>query len=74
MTLNLTLTLSVALLAGTAPAFAASDQAVQGRPMGGLAMSMQDEQAMEAASLARAKPTPAQKRAMLKANMKKNAM
>ena len=42
--------------------------------MGGLAMSMQDEQAMEAASMARAKPTPAHKRMMMKRHMMKNAM
>ena len=69
-----TLILSVALVAGSAPAFAAGDEGVQGRPMGGLAMSMQDEQAMEAASMARAKPTPAHKRMMMKRHMMKNAM
>lgn len=70
-----TLILSAALLAGSSlAAVAQGDKAVQGRPMGGLAMSMQDEQAMEAASMARAKPSPMHKRMMLKRDMKKNAM
>ncbi len=50
-----TLMLTAALLAGTTMTALAQDKSVQGRPMGGLAISMQDEQAMEAASMARAK-------------------
>ncbi len=49
-----TLTLTAALLAGTA--VHAQDKGVQGRPMGGLAMSEADEHAMEKASMDRGKP------------------
>ena len=73
--MNKILIMSVAFVVGTPfAAVAQGDKAVQGRPMGGLAMSMQDEQAMEAASLARARPTPMHKHMRLKRHMMHNAM
>ena len=70
-----TILLSAALIAGTSfAAFAQGDTGVQGRPMGGLAMSMQDEQAMEAASMARKAPSPMRRHRMMKRHMMHNAM